>query len=233
MFTQPGDALRARLEIESQRSFNRNSPIPESLRREDTADDFVFFLAVFGDLPRLAVLKTAQETQHVVCFLRRDLPPLVAQAPAHRLPESRGVDKLHLALTFRGLAVAQNPHIGCNAGVVEKLLRQRNQRLQQVILHNVTANFAFAAACITRKQGRAVHDDRDARASLVRHPGVSEHVQQEQCLTVADAREPRAEAPGRAPFMFGLHRGLVAFPVLAVGRIRDQVIKMVGGMPIV
>ena len=50
---------------------------------------------------------------------------------------------------------------------------------------------------------------------------MGEHVQQEQGLAVADARQPGAEAASRTPFVFCFDRGLVALPVLAVGRIGD------------
>ena len=62
---------------------------------------------------------------------------------------------------------------------------------------------------------------------------VREHVQQEQDLAVADARQPRAEAARRAALVFGAHRFLVALPVLAVGRIGNQVIECPARMPIV
>lgn len=53
-----------------------------------------------------------------------------------------------------------------------------------------------------------------------------EHVQQEQELSVADSRRSGGEPPGTAPLVLRFHRRLVPLPVLAVRRIRDQVIKL-------
>src|SRR6516162_8202515 len=62
---------------------------------------------------------------------------------------------------------------------------------------------------------------------------MGEHVQQEQELAVADPRQTRSEPAGSAALVFGPDSGLVALPVLAVGRIGDQVIKALVGMTIV
>ena len=50
---------------------------------------------------------------------------------------------------------------------------------------------------------------------------MGEHVQQKQGLTVADARQSRAEAASRASFVFCFDCGFVALPILTVGRIGD------------
>lgn len=50
-------------------------------------------------------------------------------------------------------------------------------------------------------------------------------MQEEEQLPVADARQARTEPAGRTAFMLGLHRVSVALPVLAVGRVRDQVVE--------
>ena len=62
---------------------------------------------------------------------------------------------------------------------------------------------------------------------------MGEHVQQEQGLAVADARQTGAEAAGRPALVLGFDRGLVPLPVLAVGRIGDQVVERLAGMAVV
>ena len=71
---------------------------------------------------------------------------LAAQALAHLLPEAAGVNELHEALAVVGLAVAQHPHIGGDAGVVEHVGGQADDGLHEVVLQHVAADLALAAA---------------------------------------------------------------------------------------
>ena len=103
-----------------------------------------------------------------------------------------------LPWALRGLAIRQEPNIGCDAGVVEELFRQGNQSLQQVVLENVPADLALAAAGVAREKRRAVHDDGDARAALLRVFDMCEHVKQEEELAVTDAGQPCSEPAHRA-----------------------------------
>ena len=59
-----------------------------------------------------------------------------------------------------------------------------------------------------------------------------EHVQQKQELAIADPRQSRPETAGGAPVVLAAHGVLVALPVLAVGRIRDQIIEVVTGLAV-
>ena len=133
----------------------------------------------------------------------------------------------------RPLAVGEHPDVGGDAGVVEELLGQGDERLEQVVLENPAANLALAAARVAREQRRAVHDDGDPRAALGPTADVRQHVQQEQELAVADARQARSEAAGRAPVVLVAHRVLVALPVLAVGRVGDHVVEAGAVVPVV
>ena len=54
-----------------------------------------------------------------------------------------------------------------------------------------------------------------------------QHVEEEEGLSIADPREPRAEAPGRPPFVLRLDRSLFTLPVLAVGRVGDQMVEAI------
>jgi hypothetical protein len=62
---------------------------------------------------------------------------------------------------------------------------------------------------------------------------VRQHVQQEQQLSVADARQARRETARGAALVLRLHGIFVALPVLAVRRIRDQVVESLAGMAVV
>jgi hypothetical protein len=76
--------------------------------------------------------------------------------------EMRGVDELHFAFACGHLPVGDDPNVGSDAGVVEKLLGKRDQSFEQIVFQNVPADFTFAAAGIAGEERRAVHDDRDA-----------------------------------------------------------------------
>ena len=80
------------------------------------------------------------------------LAPFVTEAAAHRRPERGGVDQLYLAPALRRLAVGQQPHVGGDAGVVEELLRQRHQYFEHIVLQDVAADFALAAAGVAAEQ---------------------------------------------------------------------------------
>ena len=83
------------------------------------------------------------------------------------------------------------------------------------------------------EEGRSVHDDRDARAALLRRPRAREHVKKEERLPVADPRESGTEAAGRPARVLGLDRVLVPLPVLPVGRVGDQVVEAPVRVPVV
>ena len=58
-----------------------------------------------------------------------DLLPLGTEALAHLLVEMHAVDQLHLPLARRPLLVGENPDVGGNAGVIEHIGGQSNNRL--------------------------------------------------------------------------------------------------------
>src|SRR5690606_30420703 len=108
------------------------------------------------------------------------------------------IDELHLAAARFVFAVRQDPDIGGDAGVVEELLRQRDDRLEPVVLQDPAANLTLAAAGIPGEEGRAVHDDGDAAPAFLRLVHAREHVLQEQELPIADPGEPGAKATREA-----------------------------------
>ena len=60
------------------------------------------------------------------------------------MPEAAGINQLDLALSLLGLAVAQNPDVSLDARVVKHVLWQGDNRLQQVVLQHIPADFALA-----------------------------------------------------------------------------------------
>ena len=95
-------------------------------------------------------------------------------------------------MALRDFSIGKKPNIGGDACVVEELLRERNQGFQQIVFKNITTYLALTAARVPGEKGRAIHDNGDARAALLRLFGAGEHVQQEKELTVADARQTGA-----------------------------------------
>ena len=206
---------------------------PKCVGGVDAADDGVALSAVALDGAGRAVVEAGEQAHDVLLAVERDLAALVAEALAQRAPERRGVDELDAAAPPGPLAVGEHPHVGGDAGVVEELLGQGDERLEQVVLEDPAADLALAAARVAGEERRAVHDDGDPRAALGRRPHVREHVQQEQELAVADARQARPEAAGGAAVVLGAHRVHVALPVLAVGRVGDHVVEAAPGVAVV
>ena len=97
---------------QAQRPFNGNLPISESR---------------IGKLFRLLGLPEIEErVADTSDILFRKLAVLFAEVFAQRLEPLCGVDELHLALSVRGLLVRRHPDVGCDAGVVEHVQRQRD-----------------------------------------------------------------------------------------------------------
>ncbi len=131
---------------------------------------------------------------------------------------------------MRGLAVGEHPDVGGDAGVVEQLLGQRDDGLQPVVFQYPAPDFAFATARVAGEEGRAVHDDGDAAATIFGVLHARQQVLQEEHLPVADARGTGAKATGIAARRLGLHGCLVHLPLFAIGRIGEQVIKSFVGV---
>jgi hypothetical protein len=62
---------------------------------------------------------------------------------------------------------------------------------------------------------------------------MGQHVQEEEELAVADARQARREAARGAALVLGTHGVLIPLPVFPVGRVRDQVVEGLAGMAVV
>ena len=113
---------------------------------------------------------------------------LVAEALAHLLKHVHRVDELDLAFTRRELLVGDNPDIGGDAGVVEKLVRQGDDGLQPVILDDPASDFTLARACTPGEQWGAIEDHRKARGFAVLME-LGDHMLEEEEGAVRDTRQ--------------------------------------------
>ena len=116
-------------------ALDGDGAVAEVLVLEDAADRH----AVAGDF-----LELAEQAGDVLDVRGAEFLALAAEALAHLLPEAAGVDELHLALARGGLAVADDPDVGADAGVVEHVGRQADDGLDQVVLQHVAADLALA-----------------------------------------------------------------------------------------
>ena len=94
LVAESSDPLAARLEIEPERSFDRDLAEAEVRGGVDAADDSLVLLSVPDDLAGCAVLEVGQQPQNVLLVLERDLAALGTQALAQQDPEGGGVDEL-------------------------------------------------------------------------------------------------------------------------------------------
>ncbi|GDX75087.1 hypothetical protein LBMAG41_01630 [Cyanobium sp.] len=77
----------------------------------------------------LGLFKVAKQAGDFRDLLWAQLLTLAAQALEHLLPEAAGINQLHLALALGGFAVAEDPDVGADAGVVEHIGGQADDRL--------------------------------------------------------------------------------------------------------
>ena len=175
----------------------------EVLVVENLRDDE--FLAI--EFPGLAILESTEDAGEVadvvgiVLVIRTpgfriaDLAALVAEAFLHRHPEVPPVDELDLALALLRLPVGEDPDVGGDAGIVEKLLRQGDDGFQPIVLDDPAADLGLARAGIPGEQRRAVENNADAAAAILRRAHLRDHVLEEQQRAVIHPRQPSPEAP--------------------------------------
>ena len=147
------------------------------------------------------------------------LAPLIAHALAHRLPQGRGVKELDLAPTLQRLVVIQDPHVRRDTRAVEHLRRQRNNRVDQILIEEPLADRIRTRIRVEQRR-RVRHHGRAAtrRAQLRRA------MAQEQHLPVRLARQPMTETRTRHLRLF-LHRRLLHLPVPAKRWIRQDIVE--------
>ena len=118
--------------------------------RVDPADYRLAPLVVFAGWVGGLVLEVGQQPEDVLLPFEGNLATLVSQALAQLDPERVGVDELDLPAPLGPFPVGEDPDVGRDAGVVEELLGQRDQRLQQVVLEDEAPDLALAAAGVRR-----------------------------------------------------------------------------------
>src|SRR5260370_5292850 len=111
-----------------------------------------------------AVLKLAVNGTDGPDLRGRNLVALGTERVRHPFREVHRVYQLHLALADWRFVVGKQPDVGSEAGVVEKLVGQVDNRLQPVILEDPSANVALPRTSITRVKGRAVECHSQPRA---------------------------------------------------------------------
>ena len=146
---------------------------------------------------KLRLDERAEQPRHIGDLLLAHLLALRAEALAHLPPEARRVDELHLALALRGLAVRHDPDIGRNAGVVEHVGRQADDRLHKIVFQHVAPDFAFARSRAAGEERRAVEHDAEARAAVRRRAHLREQVHQKQHRAVRHARQAWPETAAK------------------------------------
>ena len=228
------DALLRRLEIEAQGPFDGHLEEAELAVLEDAADDALLrSLPSIGTVLRLAVSEVAVDLGQPGDVGFAQLVALVVEALLHLLEEARAVDQLHLASPLLRLAVGDEPDVGEDAGVVEKLVRQGDDGVEPVVLDDPAPDIGRAGPGIAAEQGRAIEDDGDlgALAALLRRVlHLRDHVLKEQQRAIIDRRQPRAETAGEAQLLVLLFDDLLLIlPLHAERRVGEHVVELLAG----
>ena len=161
LLIEPRDALHRRLEIEAQRALDRHLEEAELAVLEDADDDRSSVVPSIGTRLRLAVAEIAVNLRQSRNVGFGQFVALVVEALLHLLEEACAVDQLHLAAPLLRLAVGDEPDIGEDAGVVEQLIRQSDDRVEPVVLDDPTPDVGRAGPGVAAEQRRAVEDDGD------------------------------------------------------------------------
>jgi len=147
------------------------------------------------------------------------LAAFVAQRLAHRLPEAGRVDKLDLAAAFGGLVVVEDPDVGCDAGAVEHLGRQGDDRVDEVLVEQPLADRVGPGVGVEQRRCVGDHGGAPAGGAELRRA-----VAQEQHLAVGLAGQPVAE-PGAGRLGLLADRLLLDLPVAAERRVGQHVVE--------
>ena len=159
--------------LDAQRALHRYLPVAER--------------SVVEDLALLGLLKSEEGVADVGYIRFAQFAVLLAQVLAQRPVPAGGVDQLHLAVAVLRLSVGEHPHVGGDAGVVEHVERQGDDRLQPVVLDDPAADVALALTGVAGEQGAAVVHLGYAAAQCGALLHLGELVGQEQHLAVAGA----------------------------------------------
>lgn len=84
----------------------------------------------------------------------------VADALAAFLEALGGVDEQHVVAVLRRLGLAEQPDIGGNARVVERVARQLDDRVKPIVFQHLAADAVLAAPGFALVERARVLDDR-------------------------------------------------------------------------
>ena len=152
-----------------------------------------------------------------------DVVLLVADALAALLEALRGVDEQHLIGVLGRLALAEEPHVGGDARVVERVARQLDDGVEPVIFQHVAADGVLAAAGLALVERARVLDDGHHAVVLE----LGEAVEHEEHLAVALGGELlHREAAAARLLELRLHGLGLGVPRVAEGRVGDAVVEL-------
>src|SRR5690606_33774643 len=159
--------------LEPQRALDGDLPVAEGFVRED--------------LRLLGLLEFEEGVTDALDVLGGELAVLLAEVLAQRLVPARRIDELDLAFAVLRLAVREHPDVGRDAGVVEHVEWQGDDRFQPVVLDDPAANVALALAGVAGEQRAAVVHLGDAASEFRVFLHLREHVGQKHHLAIARA----------------------------------------------
>ncbi len=151
-----------------------------------------------------------------------DVILLVADALAAFLKTLRGVDEQHVIAMLRRLRLAEEPYVGGNTGVVERIAGQLHDGVEPVVLQHVAADAVLAATGLTLvERARVLNNRHHAIVFELRQA-----VENEEHLPVALGRELLWEASATGGLEFFLHRDCLRIPRITERRVGDAVVEL-------
>ncbi|GGZ44642.1 hypothetical protein GCM10010365_76230 [Streptomyces poonensis] len=139
------------------------------------------------------------------------------------------LDQGHPALMRWLLSVAQDPEVRADAGGIEELVRQSDDALEPVILNDPSPDVTLARASGSALHRRSTEEDDNAASAVtrgVRRFHLRQHVLEEEQRSVADTRQPCAEASLIAPLILSTDSLLGVSPAKPKRRVRQQVVEV-------
>src|SRR5690606_13132034 len=216
---QSRDALRRRLETQAQGALHGDLSEPE--------------VVVVEDPGVLRLRERAVDLGDLADVIWRKLVALIAERLPHLSEESDTVHELDPASTLRALPVRDDPHVRVDAGVVEELVGQSDNRLEPVIFDDPATDLALAASGIAGEQRRSIEDDRDTAPAFLRGAHLRDHVLEEEERPIVDPRGAGAEAACEAERVALVFDDLLHLPPgHAERRVRQHVVEPLTGVAV-
>ena len=184
-------------------------------------------------------LKRQISRRNLLDMLRRKFAILVTEILTQLAIQQIRIDQLHPTAPRLRLGIAHKPDIGRDAGVIEQIVRQLNDRIQQIVFDQIATDVRLPAARIAGEQTRTIVNAGNARPDGTVGDGLhlARHLHQKQQLPVAGARG-RIDGFAPPPIIGQLHLKARIYdlltlldvleftaPAFAVGRIRQHEIE--------